>query len=514
MIASLFVLAATCFAPGTLSVPSSRLILTTEHAREVELSSFESSAQASELSVSETDKEAEYTKKREEAGKDIQKLWDLYVWCDANGLDKQGRSCLRAVLKEDDSHRRAHEELGHLEYDGKWFTTQKKLDKYKKEEEERIAEEEGLVRYEGEWVPEEHVPFLEQGLTLDPDGNWVNAEELEKIEAGWVRQDMLWVSPEEKQHIDEGLWKCGDEWKTLEEANEYHRKVDRMWVIPTESYILHTSCSREVATKALDHMERVLRDLKGVFGTLPTSPVHVVLLRNQIQYNGFAAGEGHNSPAEVKGLSSIHYSFFADGWFDEESAEFFGAGVGVWDSSAEHGDTWGLHSVRHAAALSLTEAMDPSPKHLAKVKKGGLDKYEAKVFWDEKTFPDWFRYGAASYAERYFVDQFVKSGGNYNWARDWSIENLKAKGGLHSLEDLFASQLSAERPEDSIRLLNEYGLILSFAIDGKCEPIQSAYVKLKDAIAKNDPKALAKAFKGLEETITDNEKALRAYAGL
>ena len=113
------------------------------------------------------DRDKEYERRREAAGKDVEALWDLHIWCSSFGMSKQSRSCLRAILKSDSDHRPAHEASGHLFFDGKWFTTQKKLDKYKKAEGERIAKEKGLVRFEDEWVPEaprpaEPQPSLEE----------------------------------------------------------------------------------------------------------------------------------------------------------------------------------------------------------------------------------------------------------------------------------------------------------------------------------------------------------------
>ena len=80
------------------------------------------------------DRKAEYEAKRAEAGEDVDKLWDVYLWCEAFGMEKEGRSCLRAILKVDDGHREAHEKLGHIEYDGQWFTSKAKLERHEKDE--------------------------------------------------------------------------------------------------------------------------------------------------------------------------------------------------------------------------------------------------------------------------------------------------------------------------------------------------------------------------------------------
>lgn len=465
------------------------------------------------FSSSVEDRKAEYEKKRAEAGDDVAKLWDLYLWCEAFGMDKEGRSCLRAILKVDDGHREAHEKLGHLEYDGKWFTSKSKLEKYKKEEEKRRAEEEGLVRFGDEWVPADDLPFLERGLVRDADGEWVSKEDLEKQEAGWVRQDLVWVSPVEKENIDKGLWKCGEEWKTLAEANEYHSRLGQWWVIPTDYFVLHTTLDRDAAMEVVDHMDRAYRDLNRLLGGSPEGKVVVTMLRSSEQYGRLAAGGNGIPPVETRGLSSLHYAFLADIWFSAEG-EYIGGGVGYWNTEDPDGAAWGRHSARHAAALSLIEAADPSPGFIAKARKSKLQGLKPDEFWSEKRFPEWFRFGLASYADRYFIDQFVGQGGNAEWAREWSVQNLLAKGGLRPIPDLFKLRLDLNKFDDSSKMLNEFGLLVAFAIDGKNPEVSAAYGAVKGALRGDDPKALALAFKGLQDAIVKNEKALLEFAGI
>lgn len=459
------------------------------------------------------DRVQEYEKKRKEAGKDPEQLWELYLWCDANALDKQGRSCLRAVIKADPLHRPAHEKLGHLEYDGKWFTTEKKLEKYKKENEERIAKEKGLARYQGEWVPKDDIPYLERGMIRDEEGEWVSAEEQEKIKGGWKKQDTVWIAPEEIPNIEKGFWKCGEKWLKLEDANRHHSDIGKWWIIPSDHFLLYTTCDRGIAEKALEYMDRAYKDVIGVLGVSPSVPVNVGMFRDLKQFSEFSTGSQKFNMTDARGLSSIHYAFFADLWFEPESLTFLGAGVGYWDSSTESGNSFGPHSARHAAAMSIIEAIDPSPKGQENVrkKKAVTDAY-VKLFWGEKRLPEWYRYGVSSYADRYFVDQFVKRGGNPHWAREWSVSNLMSKGGLRPLNEVFHAELTVDAAEDSMKLLNERGLVMAFIVDGKCGPVAAKYGAVKHAIKKDGD--LKKAFKDLEVEVIKNEKALREFAGI
>ncbi len=467
-------------------------------------------------SVAWEDHAKEYDAKKKAAGKDPEKLWELFLWCEAYGLDKQGRSCLRSLLRVDPEHREAHLKLGHIEYEGKWFKTQKKLDKYKAAEEQRIADEQGLVKWKGEWVKREDLPYLERGMIRDDDGKWISEEELAKSQGGWVKQDLTWISPDEVPNIEKGLWKCGSKWLSLEEANKYHSELSSWWVIPGDHFILYTTCDRDVAMQIMDHMDRGQRDMARILGSSPKLPPHVAMLRSAEQYNQFAKGDDSEGvpPTELLGLSSIHNAYFGDFWLDGKTGKLHGGGVGYWDASTENGNRFGPHSARHASALSLVEAADPSPKATENLRKKGNAYIERFIgdFYKEKKIPSWYRNGAASYVGRYFIDQFVKAGGNANWARDWSISNIAGKGGLRPIKDIFEDELSVDTFDDSAKLLNELGLVMAFALDGECQPVIAAMAGAKAAIRKGEGQK--KAFKELKAAILKNEAALHAFAGI
>lgn len=462
------------------------------------------------------DPKEQYKKKREEAGKDVDALWELYEWCEAFGLSKEGRSCLRAILKVDKEHVKAHEGLGHILYDGKWFTNQKKLDAYKKKEELRRAEEEGLVKYEGEWVPKDDVPFLKKGLVRDENGNWVNEQERRRVAEGWKKQDLVWVSPEEQENVDKGLWKCGDQWLSLEEANKYHAELDTWWAIPTDYFIVYSTCPRDITMEAVDHMDRAFRELSRIYGRSPADPVPVVLMNSQAQYSSLAAGPGGNQQAtESHGLSSVHYAYFADLLFreDDDGVRWIRSGVGYWDSKADSGALWGKHSARHAAAQSYAEALDPSQSVVDSFESNGnLTDRDFSSFYKEKKVPQWFRIGAVTYAERYFVDSLVKAGGNPYWAREWSIQNILNKGGLQSLDEIFDGELAASDPTGSAKIMNQLGLVMAFILDGDVAELKEAHAAVKAAL--KEGKDASKQFKALAKLVENHEEEFRKFAGV
>ncbi|MBK9388624.1 MAG: hypothetical protein IPN34_27750, partial [Planctomycetes bacterium] len=95
----------------------------------------------------------------------------------------------------------------------------------------------------------------------------------------------------------------------------------------------------------------------------------------------------------------MHYAFFAEAWFDftQEPPLHRGAGVAFSEPTDPVLAPYGTFSVRHAAAQSFVEAIDPSWRALSSVPTQGL---VANAFWSEKRIPRWLRYGAASYVER------------------------------------------------------------------------------------------------------------------
>jgi hypothetical protein len=472
--------------------------------------------ESSEASLSASQENSEYEQKRKAAGEDPAKLWDVYLWCKGKSLEKEGRSTLRQILKVDRDHKEANEALGNVFHDGKWFPSQKKVDDYKKEKEEKEAKEKGLVKFKGEWVPKDDVPFLQKGLVKNEQGEWVDAEAEKKRVEGWVKQDFTWISPEEKPHLEKGEWKCGDAWMSLEDANEYHSEPDQAWRIPGDHFTLLTTCDREVATqKVQKHLGFAWDDLVRIYGKEPSSPVTVLILRDQAQYGAYAAGDQDSGipPTDSHGLSSIHYAYFADLGVDRVTEELCPMGVSYWDASTDEGNKWAIHSVRHALGQSFAEAIDPSPKALEKARED--QEFDPKSFWAEKKLPAWVRWGAAAYAERYFIDTLVGVGGNSRWAPQWSVSNIVGRGGLRSLQEIFRCDVTVEGGSDSEKLINEVGLVMAFIVDGECAPVKAKFKALQDAIGEmKDARTITLASNALQAEVEKHEAELRKFAGI
>jgi hypothetical protein len=464
--------------------------------------------------------DVELEKRKAQAGNDTTKLWSLYEWCRDTKREKEAKATLRKIVKIDPLHKDANVALGHVFFDGKWFPTQKALDEYKSQREIEEKKAQGLVLWKDQWVPAEDVPFLERGLVRADNGDWVDAEQAKKLAEGWVRQDLEWVPPNEKDKIAEGLWKCGDQWLALADADAFHAMLPSWWRIPFERFHLYSTCERDLAAGSVKReLENAMDELVRAYGMPAPRPIAVIVLRDRDQYSQFANGDEDTQrmTTDTRGLSSVHHAYFANNHYEiTEAGPVLGLGVGFWDAATKDGPKWGVHSVRHALGLSFAEAIDPSPKTLEKHRKSPM---RGEAFWDmfyaEKRIPAWFTYGAAAYAERHYRDNTVGVNGDPLWTRKWSTGNIRDRGGLRPLKQLLEFDLKVEGGADSEKLINEAGLVVAFLLDGGNAAIAPKLATFQEAIRSGkDKKAMAEAAKALETEIVKQEAELKKFAGL
>ena len=456
--------------------------------------------------------DAEFEKRLAEAKGDADKLWALYGWCVDTSRDAAGRETLRAVIKANTDHLEARRALGHVRHDGRWFTSQKKVDQAIAKQRDKDAKAAGLVKYDGEWVEPADLPFLEKGLVRGPEGDWMTAEDLERQEGGWVRQDLVWVSPEEIPKMEEGLWKCGEEWLTTDEADRHHGRFERCWVIPSDHLELWTSCSRATATSAIGEMERCYRDMVKVYGFAPSGRIRVALFKSSDQMGFFAAESAAGRPAaDGRRLVEALSSTFMESWLMEGGKGWLGAGASFWNATRENGDSFGVHDARMAFGLSFADGIDPSPEAIETLNKKGYRADFVEAFYGEKVIPVWFSWGAACYGSRYYEDNSVARGGDQWWVRKWSVDNLKRQGGLSFLRPVFDLELDPQNIRTGT-LINGAGLITSFIIDGGCAEVIEAHAELKQALRAG--KVTQKLFDSLRKAVEGHEEDLRTFAGL
>jgi hypothetical protein len=103
--------------------------------------------------------------------RDANAAFELGLWCEDRGHTEEAQKCFEKTISIDPDHAIAREKLGHLFYEGKWYTNPE--DYYKAC---------GYVKFKDTWVSREDKEKLEQGLVKLPDGTWVSRESLKESE--------------------------------------------------------------------------------------------------------------------------------------------------------------------------------------------------------------------------------------------------------------------------------------------------------------------------------------------
>lgn len=479
---------------------------------------------------------AEFKRRFAEAKDDYDALWKLVDWCEANSLMSARGKTLKQLIKLEPEDAKARELLGHVKYEGRWFTSEKKLAAHKKKaaaaiereraararEHAKLARASGWIELDGEWVHPDDASALEQGLVWNADTReWWSPKDVERAAEGWTRQDSSWVSPEEKGKADKGFWKCGSSWLSLPEANRYHAELGQPWRLQTDYFELRTTLPRALAEEAALNIDHAYRDLVRIYGAEPRVRPVVLVVSSLRQYEKVADAR---QPAgyDQLGLSTVHGAFFADGWTVNSKKRHMQAGVASWDLQSSTGKSFGRLFARHAAGQSFGEALDPSRETVRsffEAEGREREPLDVEAFWSEKLVPRWFRYGAAAYVERFFTDPFINQGGDARWTIAWSIENIQRRGGLPELEELFAFDLDGSQPDLSAKLITEAGLLVAFIVDGRNAAVDAAHEEVKAVFKSADlnPKKrddFEKAFEKLETALAENLDALRSFAGL
>ena len=453
------------------------------------------------------------------AGRDLAALMELAAWCDENDMRSQRNQVYELVIEIEPDHEEARSGLRHHRYDGQWFTSYSELSRYKREESERMRAQ-GLVKFEERWVPEADVPFLRMGWQKGANDRWMRPSEVAAAaeralyEAdGWQQQDLTWIHPDEFDRWRAGEFKVGEEWLSAEDANAHHSQIGQWWTVPGQHFVGYCTTERNTTDWAVWHADRVFPDLVRLFGQQPERKPAFAVLSGLEQYNRFANGdqEAGLRPAEVDGFSSVHYAFFAEAWIEAvgEQAEYMGGGACFWDTGDEVLSTYGPLAVRHAAAHSYVEAIDPSWNTVSGAMTGE-GQMDTGAFWGEKRIPRWLRYGAAAYVERFKQDREVAEGGDPWGLRNWARANLRERGERTGFDALFAFELDAGDSAASEKLILDAGLVVAFLLDGGHGPLRQAHARFKAALRSGED--LEGALENLHDTLRGSESELDAWA--
>jgi hypothetical protein len=471
--------------------------------------------------------DAELDAKIAAAGRDVAKLLDLASSYLNSPQNDWATKIYKRVLEIDPNNEPAHKALRHQLYDKKWFESFAELSKYKREEAAKMKEK-GLARYKEEWVPEADLPFLEMGWAQGRNGEWQNPAELERaklaadFEARGFRfraDDSSWVGPDDFPKWEAIQWKCGDEWVDTAKANDFHSKPEHAWKLAGEHFDVETTLDWDGANSARWYAEKSWPELVRLFGLEPKSRPHFVVANGLAQYNQVAG----NPPLlpEFEGYSSFHGAYFADLFFDTDAkpVQFRGCGVSYWERKDAKAGSWGPFWARWAAAQSFVEAIDPSWSAVGdRIAATGATEDAAFIasFWAEKRIPQWLRYGAASYVERFLKNPEAAEGADPWTIRAFAFGEVKKSGGLRKLDDVFAFGLNINDIPGSTRLYGEAGVVVSYLLDGTGgdKGLAEKHAAFKSALASGKTADAKAASTALQQELSKHEADVRKFAGL
>ena len=455
------------------------------------------------------------------AGDDVDALLELAQEYRTAKDRASAKKVFLRVIEIDTDNADARKALRHQRYDGKWFTSYVELSKYKREEAKRMKEQ-GLAKWKDKWVPAAHVPFLNLGWE-QKGYEWVNPfdvamkEAIAKLEAEGHQfrpDDNSYVAPDEFDHWREQRFKCGEEWLDLEKANALHSKIETAWQIAGDHFLVMTTTDWNPGSWSRWHAESTYPNLVRLFGVEPADRQLVAVMKSLEEYN-------QTMLPETEGFSSLHGAYFADMFFQPGTnpPQYRGCGVTYWDKGNEKISVWGPYWIRWAAAQSYVDAIARSWGAIgsqAASQQGGDPGAFGAAFWSEKKVPRWMRYGASSYVERFMPDPTVSQGGDPMGNRKFAFGEIKKKGGLHDLKDVFAFQLSLEELDNSQRLLQEAGLVVCYLLDGAegDEKLAKLHKDFQTALASNDSEKTREAAKLLEAELIRHQDKIKAFAGL
>ena len=461
------------------------------------------------------------------AGENIAKLMKLATRYSDTSNSAAADKVYRRVIELDPDHKAARTGLRHQHYDDQWFESFVALAKYKRKEAARMKSK-GLALHSDQWVPIDDIPFLKMGWDKDTSGVWVDpveaarAKEVAVLESEGCQfraDDNSWVAPDEFENWTNLLWKCGDDWLGLEEADKYHSKVGQQWELMGEHFVTWTTAAWGTGNLARWHADQTHAHLLKIFGVEPKDKPHFFVVPSLAAYNDAAGGASTHPDSE--GYSSLHGAYYSDICFDTEvePQRFIGMGVSYWDRSDEALGPWGPFWARWAAAQSYMDAIDRSWHTIGDWVSDGPRGNQAvfgPAFWKEKRIPRWLRYGSASYVERYLPNPEAAADADPWGLRAFAFAELKKTGGLRPLAEVFAFGLTQDDLPGSSRLYHEAGLLVAFIMDGAADDaaLGEAHQAFKTALTSGSKEEALSAVKTLEAALLTKDKEIRAFAGL
>lgn len=136
--------------------------------------------------IPEEDELREYLDRREQERTTGEEEYQFGLWCDQNGLTGPAEIHYRNAIELDKDHAGAHKKLGHVLYNGNWMTY------------DEMRQRQGLVKYKGQWIsPQEKQEIDEQEAFSSEQQSWVRR--LKILRQKWLSGDVAQHEEAEEQ---------------------------------------------------------------------------------------------------------------------------------------------------------------------------------------------------------------------------------------------------------------------------------------------------------------------------
>jgi hypothetical protein len=397
--------------------------------------------------------------------KDADAVMALIVWCNDNGMESASRKHLREIIRLDPNHKEAREMLGYVMHEGKWVTP-KEMEAIKKKEEIEKMKADGLVEYKGEWLPAEDVEKLKEGLIKYND-EWVTKQEKERLEKNLLKYEGQWLPKEDVEKMKQGLFKVGEEWVDKKNANRLHADWEDPWVLHSEHIKIRTNLDYDYAQQLLAEGESTYNLVKSLVKTEPKL---------------------NDSPLIMYVVSTIEeYNNIGDAIGDEKSSNY---PVFYVEESMDDGPISVSYSTgRNEAALRFTKGL---VRHMI------AECYLRRL--DEKgEIPLWFIKGHAAKLERFWHPQYIS----------WSLKSMRSVGGFIKTTQFFDAFNFTEQE------IYMGGLVCAYLDSDLNKEIPT---KVKEFLTNSitaigKKKKISNAFAELEKALIKDEKGIRAFMG-
>ncbi len=184
----------------------------------------------------------------------------------------------------------------------------------------------GFVAFKGRYVTPGDKQNLEQGLVRFRN-DWVTPADRAKLERGLVKEGDAWITPEEADLMHRGFRKYQDRWVAREEWEVLHSRWDSAFQEQTEHYDIRTNESEAFAKELARLIEKTYAECKELYGgkepTLPGKErMTLYAFGTYEDYRRHCTETKHEAQLQAAGFASSDSNVVA-GWDKTDNRQQF-----------------------------------------------------------------------------------------------------------------------------------------------------------------------------------------------